>query len=106
MATRPLWCWWTGRCSTACLPRPVPESANSARKLKGIAKDLADWLYYNSRLTIQVHPELEVFQEPGERERSFKVRLRQAAREHRDAEVDALAEKYATPHLEKTSIGY
>ncbi len=75
---------------------PVPESANSERELKGIARDLSDRLYYNSRLTLTVHPELDVFQAPGERERSFKMRLRQAARERRDAEVDQLSQKYAT----------
>jgi chromosome segregation ATPase len=57
---------------------------------------LADWLYYNSRLTLTVHPALDVFRRPGERERSFKARLRQAARERRDAEVDRLTEKYET----------
>ncbi|OUC06913.1 hypothetical protein RY27_18085, partial [Litorilinea aerophila] len=55
-----------------------------------------DWLYYNSRLPIQVHPELEVYQMPGERQRAFLARLQQAAREARDAEVDRLEAKYAT----------
>ncbi len=74
---------------------PVPEQANSVRELKSIGKDLSDWLYYNSRLSLTVHPELDMFQEPGETERAFFLRLRQAARERRDAEVDALEEKYA-----------
>jgi len=74
---------------------PVPEQANSDTEIKSIGKDLADWLYYNSRLSITVHPELGVFQQPGEKERAFKIRLQQAARERRDAEVDALEEKYA-----------
>ncbi|UCC65412.1 MAG: hypothetical protein JSV36_10360 [Anaerolineae bacterium] len=73
---------------------PVPESANSAGELKSIARSLEDWLYYHSRLTLTVHPELDVFQHPGERERSFKIRLRQAAREQRDVEVDKLSQKY------------
>jgi hypothetical protein len=75
---------------------PVPESTNSARELKAIARDLDDWLYYNSRLPLTAHAELGVFQKPGERERSFKVRLRQTARERRDAEVDELSQKYET----------
>ena len=75
---------------------PVPESANDARKLKTIERSLADWLYYNSRLSIAVHPELDLFHRPDEWERAFKMRLRQAARERRDAEVDKLEEKYAT----------
>ena len=72
---------------------PTPEGANSARELKDIAKDFADWVYYNSSLTIKVHPDLGVFQLPDEKERDFKIRLQQAAREKRDAEVDALKVK-------------
>ncbi len=71
----------------------TPEGANSARELKTIAKDLSDWVYYNSSLTIKVHPDLDVFQHPDEKERDFKIRLQQAAREKRDAEVDALKVK-------------
>lgn len=71
---------------------PVPEAVNSTRELNGIKKDLADWLYYNCRLTIQAHSELELYQAPHERERDFKIRLQQAARERRDAEVDQVAE--------------
>jgi hypothetical protein len=72
---------------------PTPESANDARKLKTIERSLADWLYHDSRLSITVHPELDVFHRPDEPERAFKARLRQAARERRDDEVDKLEEK-------------
>jgi hypothetical protein len=72
----------------------APESANSTQELKDIERSLADWLYYHSRLTLQVHPELDLFQAPGEGERAFRIRLQQAARERRDAEVDALEKKY------------
>ena len=73
---------------------PMPEGANSARELKRIAKGLSDWLYYNERQQLVVHEELDLFQRPGENERSFKIRLQQAAREARDAEVDKLEQKY------------
>lgn len=74
----------------------VPEGVNSPRKLRSISKNLSDWLYYNSRLTINIHPELGLFQRPDETDRSFNVRLQQAAREKRDEEVDALEKKYDT----------
>jgi hypothetical protein len=73
---------------------PAPELANSAQELKRINRSLADWLYYHSRLALTHHPELDILHHPGEPERSFKIRLRQAARERRDAEVDALTDKY------------
>jgi hypothetical protein len=75
---------------------PAPESANSPQELKEIARSLEDWLYYHSRLTLTVHPELDLFQRPGEGERAFNIRLQQVARERRDAEVDALTDKYRT----------
>lgn len=74
---------------------PVPEAANSPGELKSIAQGFGDWLYYNSQLTLLTHPELEVTQEFDETERGFKLRLRHAARERRDAEVDKLRESYA-----------
>jgi hypothetical protein len=73
---------------------PVPEGANDARELKEIEKSLSDYLYYNTRLKIKVHQELELFQRPNETERDFKIRLQQAAREKRDEEVDELEQKY------------
>jgi hypothetical protein len=57
-------------------------------------RDLTDWLYYNVRLKIQGHAGLDLFQQPGERERDFKIRLQQAAREQRDQEVDKLKRQY------------
>jgi phage host-nuclease inhibitor protein Gam len=75
---------------------PVPETANSPQEINALTKSLADWLFYNRRLSIAVHPELGVLKRPGQSEREFKIQLSQAARERRDAEVDALKQKYAT----------
>jgi hypothetical protein len=75
---------------------PVPEAASTVRKLTAASKDLTDWLYQNARLTISVQPDLGLAQKPGESERDFKIRLQQAARERRDAEVDKLNAKYET----------
>ncbi len=73
----------------------APQAADSAPELKRIARDLAEWLYYNSRLALAAHAGLGLVQRPGEKERDFKIRVQQAARERRDAEVDALELKYA-----------
>lgn len=75
---------------------PVPEEVNTERELRSIANDLSDWLYYNKRLTITVHDALDIHQEPGESDRAFKIRLQDAAREERNAEVDKLRSKYRT----------
>lgn len=75
---------------------PVPDEVNTERELRSIANDLSDWLYYNKRLTITVHDTLDIHQEPGENDRAFHIRLQDAAREQRDAEVDKLRRKYRT----------
>lgn len=68
----------------------LPEGATTARALSAAARDLADWLYYNARYEVTMHPELGIARRPDEDERSFNIRLQQAARERRDAEVDTL----------------
>ncbi len=73
---------------------PAPEDANSSREITSLKKKLSDWLYYNSAQKITVHPDLGVFQHPDETERQFRIRLQQAAREARDADVDKLEQKY------------
>ncbi|MCB9139796.1 MAG: DUF87 domain-containing protein [Caldilineaceae bacterium] len=74
---------------------PPPESANSSSELKTLRNELDDWLYYNQRLPLNYHAELDILQRPGESEREFQLNVRQAARERRDDEVDKLEEKYA-----------
>ncbi len=73
----------------------VPEGANSAKELTTLRKDLSDWLYYNERLPLQSHPKLALTQRPDESDRDFHVRLQQAAREARDADIDTLKAKFA-----------
>ncbi len=81
----------------------APEQANRASKLDRMKSDLSDWLYYNSRLSVQGHNDLGVYQTPGERERDFKIRLQQAAREQRDAEVEK-ARKQLANQLDKLQV--
>jgi hypothetical protein len=79
---------------------PVPEEANNQKKLAAYEAGLADWLYYNSRRKVASHKELGLFQLSGEDERSFSIRLQQAAREKRDAEIDELEKKFK-PRIDK-----
>jgi hypothetical protein len=79
---------------------PVPEQANKPGELEAFGKALADWLYNNSRRRIASHKELGLFQHATEGERDFRIRLQQAAREKRDAEVDLLEKKFL-PRIEK-----
>jgi hypothetical protein len=83
---------------TASAPNPfygtLPPDFDNTRTIRSFKKDLANWLYYNQRLRLRSHDELNVLQRPDENLRDFNVRIRQAAREIRDQEVDALEKKY------------
>jgi hypothetical protein len=74
---------------------PVPEGAATAKKLAAAAKDFGDWLYHDQTLKISVQPDLGIARDPDEDDRHFRIRLQQAAREQRDAEVDKLTKTYA-----------
>jgi hypothetical protein len=72
----------------------VPENINTTKELKKIGQDLSDWLYYNERLELNFHPELNILQQPKENEREYLAKLRQAAREKRDNEIDKLEKRF------------
>jgi hypothetical protein len=73
----------------------IPAGAASGKKLNAASKELADWLYYNQVLKIEVQPELGIARDPEEDTRQFSIRVQQAAREQRDAEIDKLRNQYA-----------
>ena len=66
-----------------------PKSYDSWRK------SLAESLYRTRKLELFRSPGLGETSRPGESERDFRVRLRQAARERRDEAVEKLRQKYA-----------
>lgn len=72
----------------------VPETVNEARELAAQRKSLEEYLYRASSLTLQYSPAVKLYSHYGESEREFKLRLSQAARELRDAEVDKLRARY------------
>jgi hypothetical protein len=72
----------------------VPDELRSSKQLTAASKELSDWLYYNASMRVNVHPELGLAQDPDEDARAFRIRLQQAARERRDAEVDKLTKQY------------
>lgn len=73
---------------------PVPASLNTAAKIKRIERDFIDHLYREQTLELFFSPLLKLYSRPEESERDFKIRLTQAARERRDAEVDALRKRF------------
>ncbi len=72
----------------------IPEEFNQLKKLKSHGKELNDYLYQNSRLCLKVHKDLEIYQNQDESHQEFMSRLKQAARERRDLEIEKLEKKY------------
>jgi hypothetical protein len=74
----------------------LPAAAGKAKSFDAWKKQFADSLYRGRSLQLFRSPSLKQTSKPGESERDFRVRLQQAARERRDAEVEKLRPKYAS----------
>lgn len=71
-------------------------SAGQPKNYSKWSKDFSGWIYANRRLTLfgYENDAIDETSRPDEDERAFRIRLQQALREQRDAEVAALTEKY------------
>lgn len=72
-----------------------PASVLRAQNFAAWGKALATSLYQTQRATLQVARALGLASKVGESEADFRARLALAAREKRDASIDALRRKYA-----------
>ncbi len=72
----------------------VPQSLSKGAGFKELQASLVDWVYNNARMVVLQNPTLKMTSALGESRRDFVARVRQAAREARDAELDALTDKY------------
>jgi hypothetical protein len=73
----------------------LPTRATDARSYGTWEKAFRTHLYRESALTLYRSPAFKLTSEPGESEADFRIRLRQVARERRDADVEKLCKKYA-----------
>jgi hypothetical protein len=72
----------------------VPESLNSARKLKALEKTFADFLYDNAKLTVLENSKLGLVGQPGEDVLAFRERCRTAAHQEAEKALAAETSKY------------
>ena len=72
----------------------VPSGALSATLMKAWQRSLKNVLYRSSKLTLLKCPELKITSNPGETEGEFRIRLREAASEAKDAAVTKIRSKY------------
>lgn len=99
---------WDGAASQADAPRliekpaeeaaylPLPAGATDPSAFASFEKRLKSWLYRERRLRLLSCRRLDLVARPDEGEAEFMLRLRDAAREARDAEVEKVRERFAT----------
>lgn len=73
---------------------PLPPFATNAQKFSKLARDFDRWLGRTQRLELFRHGALKMTSRPGEPERDFLIRARDAVHEKRDGIVDRLRRKW------------
>jgi len=73
----------------------LPAAAAQPKNYKAWQKDLVTWIYGNQSVDLFRSPGTGETSKPGEKEREFRLRLQQVAREQRDTAVEALRQRYA-----------
>ncbi len=74
----------------------LPRAVGRAGVAAGWQRSLADALYRGPAITLFEAKRLRLVSKPGESERDFRIRIADASRVDRDAQVDALRDKFAT----------
>ncbi|MFN7919818.1 MAG: hypothetical protein U0Q16_06955 [Bryobacteraceae bacterium] len=73
----------------------LPSAAGQAKNYKTWQKAFADWLFGSQTYDLFYSPGTAQTSNPGEKERDFRLRLQQVAREQRDTTVENLRQQYA-----------
>jgi hypothetical protein len=73
----------------------LPKAAASAKSYPAWQKAFAAWIASSQKLELQRHPGLKITSNAGESERDFRIRVQNAQREARDAEVEDVRRRFA-----------
>ncbi len=74
----------------------LPGSINESPQYTALRRNLDDYLYHNSTVTLLYSPLADAYSHPSESEREFRMRLQQVAREKRDEEIDRITKRFQT----------
>lgn len=72
----------------------LPGSINESTQYTALRRNLEDYLYHNSTVTLHHSPLVDAYSHPSESEREFRMRLQQVAREKRDEEIDRITRRH------------
>ncbi len=73
---------------------PLPSDARRKAAFNEWSRSLVDTVWRESAMPLLRHKGLGLFADPDESESEFKARVTMAAREKRDADIDAIRDKY------------
>ena len=73
----------------------LPGFASNPKSYTNWNRDFVTWLYGSQKLELFHSPSADLYSNPGELERNFRLRLQQSTREQRDEVADTLRKKYA-----------
>jgi hypothetical protein len=73
----------------------LPPAMSRLTTYRSWEGDFTAWAFRTQSLELLRSPSFKIGSNPGETEGDFRVRLQQAAREQRDAQTEALRQKYA-----------
>jgi hypothetical protein len=73
----------------------LPSAASKPKSYAAWNKDLVTWIFGSQALTLYRAPSVKLISQAGESEGDFRARVQVALREHRDAAVEKLKQKYA-----------
>lgn len=74
----------------------LPPAAGRAKNYATWNKDFVNWIFANQKVDLFQSPSCGELSQPEESERDFRVRLQTIARERRDAEMEAIRQKYGS----------
>ena len=74
---------------------PLPPGLDTPKAFAGYLKGFSEYLLREQSLDLFYSPALKIYSRPGESEGDFRARVSVAARERRDAEVEALRSRYS-----------
>jgi len=72
----------------------VPESMNTAKELRSVEKEFANWIYDEQRHEVLQHAKLKMVRKAEESVNAFLMRVETATKELRDEDMDELQESY------------
>jgi hypothetical protein len=84
----------SGEAAGAAIYGDLPPGLSDAKRVTALKRELGDQLYSTAKLAIPYNAALNLYGSPDADISQFRAQLQQSARERRDAEIDALTQKY------------